>query len=295
MYSDVQNITDLNFVEVALSKLEQEAANIITRMMDLSHSEVTLSLMELTSLRKFLWIMSFRFPARRRQYTEERFCKRGKKIQQEFMRSRGRSSIDDVWLETIKGILLEDPNFFAAAGGTIGPMENIDYKSHNMSTFLCIWEAEEPYEFALTDNGFSIFEGDAGCAFAGSAYHFFYPVSPRRIIVASKTSFKSDHDLLGFRHRVIAAELLGVDPRNSWFPQNLHKPPSVKYYGKPEGVGLNHDGNFQPLTCLLIVIRTRTTSRLWKDVGKRDVGMGKVGTLRQVYLPGREITQAGGR
>lgn len=250
MYSDIQNIKDLNFVELELSNLEQEASNIIKRMLDLSVNAVTISYLELTSLRKFLWIMSFRYPGRRRQYTENRFDQNGKRIQEDFMQSRGRSSLDDVWLESIKGILLEDaenPQSISLEGktGSIGPMENIDYKSHKMSTFLCIWEAEEPFEFVLTDNGFNIFEGDCGRAFAGSAYHYFYPLSPRRIIVAAKTSFKSDHDVMGARHREMGNTILGVDPKNSWFPQELHIPPKVKYYGKPDGIGFGQDGRFQ--------------------------------------------------
>jgi hypothetical protein len=35
---DIQNIIDLNFVELALSKLQQEAAVVITRMIDLSQN-----------------------------------------------------------------------------------------------------------------------------------------------------------------------------------------------------------------------------------------------------------------
>jgi hypothetical protein len=249
MYSDIQNIKDLNFVELELSSLEQEASNIIKRVLDLSVDVVTISYPELVSLRKFLWIMSFRYPGRRRQYTENRFDQRGKRIQEDFMQFRDRSSLDDVWLESIKGILLEDPEnpqriSLAHNTGTIGPMENIDYKSHDMTTFLCIWEAEEPFEFVLTDNGFNIFEGDCGRAFAGSAYHYFYPLSPRRIIVAANTSFKSNHDVMGACHREMANAILGVDPKNSWFEQELHIPPKVKYFGKPDGIGFGQDGNF---------------------------------------------------
>jgi hypothetical protein len=35
---------------------------------------------------------------------------------------------------------------------------------------------------------------------------------------------------------------LGIDPKNSWFPQEIHVPPTVKYYGKPDGVRLLADG-----------------------------------------------------
>ena len=258
MYSDIQNLADLNFVEIKMSKLEADAADIIRKsFMDFGKREVTITSPELTVLRKFLWIMSFRNRARRQQYKDERFDASGKKIQQAFMKAKGRSSLNDVWLENVKGLLLDDGsplNYFKPIDEILtdysrlaGPMELIDYKGHIQTTFLCIWEAPEPYEFILTDNGFNIFEGDAGRAFAGSAYHYFYPISPRRILVAARISFK-EHELLGVKHREYARKTLGTDPSRSWLSRGeINVPPRPKYYGKPDGVGLFQDGNLSNL------------------------------------------------
>ena len=237
MYADIQNKTNLQFVEVELSHLEQRVSGILTKILDPSKFQITMTRSELTSLKKFFFIMSFRYPTRRRQYTENRFSAGGLKIQQEFMRARDRRSIDDVWLETIKGILLDDEettlplpfDLSSNPSTSIGPMENIDYKLQGMSTFVCIWEAEEPCEFVLTDNSFGVFEGNCGRAFAGSAYHSFYPVSPRRIIVQSSVTFKQNDPGFATIFRQARRDMLGISPEQSWFPQEIHIPPVPNY------------------------------------------------------------------
>jgi Protein of unknown function (DUF4238) len=154
MYSDIQNIADLNFVEVKLSELEQAASIVIKRVVDPSRTEVEMLYPELMALKKFLWIMSFRNPPRRRQYTDERFCARGKKIQQEYMEARGRTSLDDVWLENMKGLLLDDdePAWSAAHlsdnRGPIGLMENRDYK---VASFPVSWSALLDFLLVVAD------------------------------------------------------------------------------------------------------------------------------------------------
>jgi hypothetical protein len=152
----------------------------------------------------------------------------------------------------LKVFCSKDPNdptnlqsLLSGGTGAIGPMENIDYKLHNANTFICIWQAEKPYEFVLTDNGFNIFEGNCGRGFSGFAYYYFYPVTPRRIIVASNISFKSNYDFLVCVTAGAVSEILGVDASDSWFPQELHIPPKVKYYCKSEGASLLQDGKVQ--------------------------------------------------
>ena len=248
MYLDIQNLTNLNIVELELSKLEQQTSTIINRILDLSLEEIIVTYSELAALRKFLWIMSFRQPSRRRQYTENHFCAQGEEIQKEVMKSVGRSSIDDIWLEHIKQLLLQDDCKVSLKfdGDSLRPlgensMENIDYTSHRLSTFLSIWESPESGEFILTENGFNIFEGNCGRAFAGSAYHYFYPISPRRIIVACSVSFKTN-DSMGIIHRNTKKHVLGLDPKDLWFPPYVNIPPRVKYWGKSESIGLYQDG-----------------------------------------------------
>jgi hypothetical protein len=128
-------------------------------------------------------------------------------------------------------------------------LEMSDYNCRNMSTFLCIWEAPESGEFILTENGFNIFEGNCGVAFASSAHHFFSPISPRRVIVACSVAFKND--VIGIAHRNTRKGMLGVDPGDSWFPPYVNVPPKAKYWGKPEGVGLYQDGS----TLILVINR----------------------------------------
>ena len=248
MYSDIQNIEDLNFVEKELSKLEHKASDILKQILDLGRKEITLTRTELSALRLFLWVMSFRNPKRRKQYTDERFCKSGMSVQRQYMQERGRASLGDVWLDNMKGFLLDaqlkEPlrqNPFKMQHGLIGWMENSDQKLREVKTFLCIWEAAEPYEFVLTDNGFNIFEGNCGIALPSLAYHYFYPVSPKRIIVACSVTFKQE-DSWGLQMRETEKKLHHISPEDSIFSPEISVPPVPQYYGK---VGVGRHGLLQ--------------------------------------------------
>ena len=189
--------------------------------------------------------MSFGYPSRRGQYTENRFCEVGKTVEEKFMRAKGRTTLDDVWLDNMRGLMetvddsLDITHFDVATeqnGDTnIGYLENCDYRSHNMSTFLCIWEAEAPYEFILTDNGFGIYESDAGRALPSQANHYFYPISPRRILVAAKVWFKPNPDVYAVGLREAVQKLFKLNPSKSWLANVRHVPPKTKYYNMPEG------------------------------------------------------------
>jgi len=242
-YADIQNVDKLHWVEEELSKLEQVASGIIIRILA-APTEVTMTFEELTLLRRFLWIMSFRYPSRRRQYTENRFCESGKTIEKEFMDAKGRKTLGDVWLENMRGFLMEtlddaldvtifDVGIKEKADQNIGYLEHMDYRYHNMSSFLCIWEAEAPYEFVLTDNGFGIYESDAGRAFPSQANHYFYPISPRRILVAAKVWFKPNLDMVGGLLESVK-KILALNPSKSWLANVPHVPPTPKYYNMPE-------------------------------------------------------------
>jgi hypothetical protein len=41
-------------------------------------------------------------------------------------------------------------------------MEESDYRTVIRDMFICVWEAEEPFEFILSDNAFGIFKGNSG-------------------------------------------------------------------------------------------------------------------------------------
>ena len=64
----------------------------------------------------------------------------------EFMKAKCRQSLDDVWIENIKGILNENANDdvdlsrfdITLTDGNIGSVEYIIYKSWTMDTFICI-------------------------------------------------------------------------------------------------------------------------------------------------------------
>ena len=243
MYADIKNVESLHCVELKLSELERSASKIIRQIIDPLQKEITLTWQELIELRRFLWTMSFRYPGRRLQYTEGRFSESGKEVELEFMKAKDRQTLDDVWLENVQGLLsetlddLQNNSILDVIGkttsGDIGKIVHINYKTWALNTFLCIWEAEEPYEFILTDNGFNVWEGNCGRGFPSQAFHHFYPISPRRILVASKVWFKQEGlSLFQAAQLETAKSFFGIDPKDSILAGVKHIPPKVHYHGK---------------------------------------------------------------
>ena len=243
MYSDIENTKDVNYVEIELSKLEQTASKVINEFLDLSRDQFTIVSSELNSLKKFLYIMSFRHPRRRQQYLEGKFDGIGKSLETDFMNEKGRSTLGEVWLENMKGIVDTDISELIDQKN-IGFMEGMDFLHVMMSNFVCIWEAAPGCEFIVTDNAFGIFEGDCGEGLWGQAYHYFYPVSPTRIIVQSKISYKSN-EMAGVEYAKFARNALNLSTDNSLFPREIHNFPVAQYYGKRPGIGLLQDGKIR--------------------------------------------------
>lgn len=231
MYADIRNTADINYLETEISHLEQKASSIIQRCTDLSETRIVLSLLELETLQRFLFVMSFRFPARRSQFEGGSLNEVGLREVQEFMRRKGRSETIEAWLENIKGALREDPGKLLQSSD-IMQTHGTDYWARNKFSFICIWEAEEPDEFILTENGFGLWEGECGNFFTEHAYHYFYRISPRRILVHAKVYFKPQarDGLIGKEYRAIANKL-GLGPKGSIFPAEIHKDPVVNYIG----------------------------------------------------------------
>ena len=172
------------------------------------------------------------------------------------MKANNLSTFADAWLENIKTIMASDilpsneDNLFDPSRWK--SLEQTDFWFHNMGTFVCIWEAPEPYEFIIADNTFGIWEGNCGPGMWSQAYHHFYPVSPRHIIVLSKISYKNDSDDIKGIGTAAFDTLLGPSTADSLFPERIHNFPVVQYPGKPTGVGLYQTGT---KSCRLYFLR----------------------------------------
>ena len=258
MYSDIRNVSDINYVEKELGKLEQIASDVVKQLLNPSKSEFTITATELDALKKFLFIMSFRHPRRQQQYVEGRFDIATKARQEKFMKTHNLSTFADAWLENIK-IILGSDLLPSKEDNILEPsrwksLEQTDFWFHNIGTFVCIWEAPEPYEFIVTDNSFGIWEGNCGPGMWSQAYHHFYPVSPRRIIVLSKVTYKKD-EFIG-SSRAEFDNSLGLSTKNSLFPEHIHNLPIPQYPGKPPGVGLYQNG-MNPLSSFRNILTPR--------------------------------------
>ena len=70
------------------------------------------------------------------------------------------------------------------------------------------------------------------------AYHYFYPISPRRILVASKVWFKPDLNPIELMKRDMAKRIFEVDHKNSVLAEAKHLPPRVEYDGGLSQLGM---------------------------------------------------------
>lgn len=172
--------------------------------------------------------MSFRFRGWRAQFKKDSLneFRLGKVMT--FMQEKGRLDTVEAWLENVKGPRREDSQNLLDSPHLMEE-HAMDYWARNKFNFLCIWEDEPPDEFILTENGFGLWEGECGNFFTEHAYHYFYPLSPHRILVHAKVLFKPR-----FKDGPIAAiyrpmaTLLGLSEEDSIFPVHIYKDPDIE-------------------------------------------------------------------
>ncbi|CAG8729855.1 14054_t:CDS:1, partial [Acaulospora morrowiae] len=195
MYKDLNN-KDVMHVEEKLSKLEGMASKTIKRILEESQEQnkVVLFRKNLEALRKFIFIMNYRNGHRWRQFTSDNFDPFTKLMVKEFMQRQNLKRPEEVWLQNIREIL-DTPHHEVKDNMKIFEIDRDDYKQRMVECFLIIWQAGENDEFIVTSNGFGIFEGVSGIIMGspfGFAYHSFYVISPKLVLVLCPSYFREE-------------------------------------------------------------------------------------------------------
>jgi len=90
MYRDEDHARDIDHIEKAFSGLECNAARIIQKIdKDMAKGEVTLPRGEVNTLRKFLFLLSYRNDRRSRQFIDESFDEDTYNLIKEFQAEHG--------------------------------------------------------------------------------------------------------------------------------------------------------------------------------------------------------------
>ncbi|RIA89097.1 hypothetical protein C1645_825339 [Glomus cerebriforme] len=195
MYKDLNN-EDVMHVEEKLSKLERQASETIHNIVKASQTEdkIVLIRKDLEELRKFLFVMNYRNGHRWSQFTNEDFDSATGLEVKNFMKQYNLRRPEEVWLQNIREIL-DTPHSEVKDNQKIFTIDRNDYKHRMIDCFLIIWQAGENDEFVITCNGFGIFEGITGIVFGAPfqyAYHSFYVISPKLVLVLCPSAFRKE-------------------------------------------------------------------------------------------------------
>lgn len=158
MYRDEENATDVDHIEKAFSQLESNAARIIHRIdKAVEKGEVTLPRGEVNTLRKFLFLLSYRNDRRSRQFIEEIFDEDTHDHIKEFQAEHGLKDTKAVWLFNIKN-MLEVEHWEIGDNPKVFWVDRNDYKVEQQSYQLGFFCVPQGLEFIATGS-MGLFEG----------------------------------------------------------------------------------------------------------------------------------------
>ncbi|GJJ72817.1 hypothetical protein EMPS_05175 [Entomortierella parvispora] len=252
MYRDISEEDCMKF-EKLLAQLECVASNFIRKIWN--GSDLSMTRTELQDMKKFLAIMMYRGPNRRGQYYNVMFDQVTFATIRMHMVHNNIRRIQDVWFENLKWLIktpfqeimdeAERAKSVAtevrakngARGNSLkemrqyqGPIhvaELLDFY-HQMTFYVCIWEAEEGSEFILSESCFGSFEGDGGVCF-----HNFFVVSPRYAIVLVRRDY-------------MYGTMDTLPLRKSWFSESLHANPETVYVKGPPLRNFTVESHYTP-------------------------------------------------
>ncbi len=203
LYVDVEHPENEQHIEEMFSKLENSAAQVISKIrikFESGAAEVALKRSERDTIRKFLYLMEYRKPAAREWFSgESADAYKGADKEEfiEYMRKRGFRKPIEVWLDNIKAILEVrmsiDTQWEEELNERLYKRHAFDFITHTKAFYLSFCtpsNAED--EFVMTENGYGIHEGpvniftnpttgDARGVF--TQFHLFAHISPRLTIV----------------------------------------------------------------------------------------------------------------
>lgn len=170
MYRDFAKASDQNCLEKQLSKLESEAARIISKIrkaFDSGDEAVWLSRQERDALRKFLFIMKYRGKGFHKRFVgdeTEGYVEDDKEQFLKYMHEIGFRKPIDVWLHSIK-VIMElrmdlKGQWMKSLIDQIYPDDAMGFILHTEGMYLALCTpSEKDAGFLLTENSYNVFEG----------------------------------------------------------------------------------------------------------------------------------------
>ncbi|KAI6157126.1 hypothetical protein BKA82DRAFT_13281 [Pisolithus tinctorius] len=233
LYRDCNNTENVNAVEQKLSMLESRAAAVIKDLHSaLPTNRFSVKRRPLEDLRKFLLIMHLRNVGIKDSYFDEDQNGPVREWIKHYKQSQGFKTSAEAWLGNLQYYLDNSHSQIMThaaeildkygyrhimewlCGRTSGTeIENgpaITYQSNCGSKYTCVWEAAEGEEFALTHNGFGLWEGIVN---GFPCVHNIFVVSPRIVIVLRLNELEPDD--------VVSSVLVHIK----------QPPPDVEYHG----------------------------------------------------------------
>jgi len=158
MYRDEDNATDVDHIEKAFSKLESNAARIIHKIDNaVEKGVVTLPRGEVNTLRKFLFLLSYRNDRRSRQYIEELFDEDTYNHIKEFQKEHGLKDTKSVWLFNIRN-MIDLEHWEIGDNPKVLWADRTDYMIEQQAFQLGLFCVPQGFEFIATGS-MGLFEG----------------------------------------------------------------------------------------------------------------------------------------
>ena len=158
MYRDEDNATDVDHIEKAFSRLESDAARVIQKLdKAVEKGEVGLPRNEVNTLRKFLFLLSYRNDRRSRQFIDELFDEDTYDHIKQFQTEHGLKDTKAVWLFNIKN-MLDSEHWEIGDNPKIYWADRTDYKLEQQMFQLGFFCVPQGFEFINTGS-MGLFEG----------------------------------------------------------------------------------------------------------------------------------------
>lgn len=184
MYSDEKNHNDdTAYIEKLLAKFEREFANDFFKI--LNEDRIVLKRKEVERIRIFLFLLSFRSAARKKQYEDDNFDYSTRSFLSNYT-----EDFKELWLKEVEELAKSRNIEDIANSEVLDEIIKLDTQHYLQSYYMTIAEARGA-EFILTDiyptcECFYLHENTK------IYMHIFFPLSPTRILILNHIMFKND-------------------------------------------------------------------------------------------------------
>ena len=215
MYRDEINHKDNpTFIETTLAKFEAEIAELFSKKF-INTNEVIIDRSELEKIRIFLGLLSFRCDYRSEQYKNNKFDDNTHRVLADYVKD---GNYDDLWKREIAELAkMRSFNEFKQSE-VIDPIIKMDFEQLLTGYYMTIIDARGG-EFLLTD----VYPTLEICPLINGTnihLHFFYPISPTRMLVLNHIMFRKEG-----KYKINSDPVLGPMKRISEIRGDLLKQP----------------------------------------------------------------------